>query len=330
MSYQQPPVVNNSEGKVRKAGFELEFSGIELQQAAEIIVSLYGGEIKEIHRYHIEVKNTDLGTFRVELDAQILQKMARQNIGMELDAQSIRKSIEDVVDRLAKTVVPIEIVMPPVSITELDRLEELRKKLQENKAEGTDSSFVHAFGMHINTEVPELSPDVVLRYLRSFLVVYPWLSDTLKIDIARRLSPFVDPFPDKYTRIVLEPSYQPSFHEIIEDYIEYNATRNRPLDLMPVFGMIDNALISSVMEGEKNAPRPTFHYRLPNSRINDPGWRFETEWNNWLVVEKLADNKEMLDKLSRLYLLRRKQKVMSFQREWTATLRILLELDEQE
>ncbi|MDZ7681994.1 MAG: amidoligase family protein [Fodinibius sp.] len=82
------------------------------------------------------------------------------------------------------------------------------------------------------------------------------------------------------------------------------------------------------MEGEKNDPRPTFHYRLPNSRINNPNWRFEEEWNHWLAVEKLAGNNEMLDKLCRLYLVRNKQKVMSFRKQWAQTVRILLDLDE--
>lgn len=330
MAYQQPPVQYNSDGEDRKVGLELEFSGIELHKIAEIIVSIYGGVIIEKHRYHYEVKDTELGTFRVELDARILQKMARQNMDVTFDEQSIRKSIEDVVDKLAKTVVPVEVVMPPLRVSELEKLEQLRTKLQENKAEGTDTSFVHAFGMHINIEVPELAPVSVLNYLKAFIIVYPWLLNILEINISRKISPFVDAFPDKYSRMVIDPSYQPSFQQMIEDYIEYNNTRNRPLDMMPVFGMINNKLIRKVMEGEKNDPRPAFHYRLPNSRINEPGWRFEEEWNNWLVVERLASDKAMLEKLSRLYLYRRKQKVIAFRNEWAQTISILLGLDEQE
>lgn len=330
MTYQQPPVVNNSDGENRKVGLELEFAGIELRETAEIIASLYGGEIKEEHRYHFEINDTRVGNFRVELDAQILQKMARQNMNMAFDEQSLRKSIEEIVDKLAKTVVPIEVVMPPLPVSRLEKLEKLRQKLQENKAEGTDTSLVHAFGMHINIEVPELAPAPVLQYLKAFIVLYPWLLDVLKINISRKISPFVDPFPDKYARMVLESSYQPSFQRMIEDYIEYNNTRNRPLDMMPVFGMVNNKLIQKVMEGEKNDPRPALHYRLPNSRIDDPGWRFEKEWNKWLVVERLASDKELLDRLSRLYLVRRKQKMLAFHKEWAQTIKILMGLDEQE
>lgn len=82
------------------------------------------------------------------------------------------------------------------------------------------------------------------------------------------------------------------------------------------------------MKGSKNDPRPAFHYRLPNSRIDDPGWRFEDEWNLWLEIEKLAGDKEMLHKLSRLYVIRKKETILSFHKEWANTVTILLDFDE--
>lgn len=334
MSFLLPPIINSKDGKPRKVGLELEFAGIEPMEAARIITRVFGGTITEEHRYHIDISGTDLGDFRVELDARILRKMAEENIfdklGIELEEDSVRQSIEDVVDKMARSVVPIEIVMPPVKINELDKLEKLRKALQENKAKGTSTSMMHAFGMHLNIEAPDLQTSTLLRYLRAFMIAYPWLLVVLKIDMTRRFSPFVDSFPEKYVRLVLNPDYRPDIDQMIKDYIEYSSTRNRPLDMMPIFGMLNEELIASVMEGAKNDPRPTFHYRLPNSRIDNAGWRFEDEWNHWLVVEKLAANDEMLEKLSRLYLLRRDETVISFRKEWAKTLKILLDLDEQE
>lgn len=332
MSYKQPPITKNAKGDQRKIGLELEFTGIKIEEVAEIIQSLYGGKLKEEHRYHFEILETELGDFRVELDARILRKMASENIfeklGINLDEESIRKSIEGVVDKLAKAVVPLEIVMPAVSIDEVHQLENLRRGLQENRAEGTHTSLVHAFGMHINIESPDLNPATLRRYLRSFILLYPWLLETLDIDITRRISPFVDSFPKKYAELILDPAYNPDQKQLIEDYIEFNPTRNRPIDMMPIFEMLDAELIQPVMEGEKNDPRPTFHYRLPNSRIDDPDWRFEHEWNHWLAVEQLAGDDEMLNKLSRLYLLREKETVIAFRKEWAKTIAILLDLDE--
>jgi hypothetical protein len=332
MSYTFPSTEKNAQGDQRKVGLELEFAGIEIESAAKIVQSLYGGELHREHRYHFEIKDSELGNFRVELDARILRKMASQDFfskwGMDLDEESIRKSLEDVVDKLAKTVVPLEVVMPPVPLNELHRLEELRRELQKNRAEGTHTSLVHAFGMHINVESPDLETGTLLRYLRSFIILYPWLLEELEIDFSRRISPFVDSFPQKYVKKILDPSYTPDQEQFISDYVEFNPTRNRPIDMMPIFGMLNEKLIHPVMEGKKNEPRPTFHYRLPNSRINDKDWRFEDEWNHWLEIEKLAEDKEMLHKLCRLYLRRKEETVISFRKEWAQTVIILLDLDE--
>jgi len=332
MAYTLPPIANNAKGDQRTVGLELEFAGIEIDETAQIIQKLYGGQIEKVHRYNYEILGTELGHFRVELDARILRRMASQNLlaklGIDVEEDSIGKSIEDIVDRLARVVVPLEIVMPPVPIQELHQLEELRDQLQKNRAEGTLTSIIHVFGMHINVEAPDLQITTLLKYLRSFIILYPWLLETLEVDISRRISPFVDPFPVRYARKILEPSYNPDRKQFIRDYLNFNPTRNRPVDMMPIFGMLEPELIQPVMEGEKNDPRPTFHYRLPNSRIDDPDWLFEDEWNHWLAVERLAADEEMLHKLSRLYLVRKKETLISFYREWSATVKILLGLDE--
>ena len=332
MAYQLPPEKFNQQEKVRSVGLEIEFSGLGIQQSAEIIASLYGGKIQKSHRHHVEVVNSEFGDFRIELDARILRKMAQEDVfdtsDLDLDKKTFRKSLEKIIDKLAMSVVPVEIVMPPVPIDELHKLEELRVALQQNKAEGTGASFVHAFGMHINIEAPDLESTTLRKYLQAFMLLYPWLLARLDIDISRRISPFVDPFPEQYVRNLLDEDYTPDVGELISDYVTYNPTRNRPLDMMPIFGMLNNKLIEPVMEGEKNDPRPTFHYRLPNSKVDDKNWRFEDEWNYWLAVEKLVNNTEMLRKLSRLYLARDRDTLMSFREEWAQTVQILLEPDE--
>lgn len=332
MAYKLPRIVDTNDGKARRVGLELEFAGIEIEKAAEIIQSLFGGRLQKENRYHYEILDTELGNFRVELDARVLRKMASEELfsqwGIELDEETFRRPLEEVVDKLAKTVVPLEIVMPPVPIQKLHRLESLRDKLQKNKAEGTHTSLVHAFGMHINVESPDLRISTLLRYMRSFMILYPWLLQVLEIAFSRRLSPFVDPFPNKYVNKVLDPAYDPDQEQFIEDYLEFNPTRNRPLDMMPIFAMLNEKLLQPVMEGKKNEPRPTFHYRLPNSSIDDPEWRFEDEWNHWLEIEKLAGDEEMLNKLSRLYITRKKETVLAFRKEWATTVTILLDLDE--
>ena len=332
MTLQEPIISKNTNGKFRQVGLELEFSGLDLAEAAGLIKELYGGEVIEKHRYEYEVNETELGDFRVELDARILRKMADQDIfeklGFNFEAETILKSVEDFLDKAAKTVVPLEVVMPPVAINEISELEALRKKLQQHKAEGTKASLMHIFGMHINIESPDLEVSTLLRYLRSILLVYPWLLQKLDIDISRKLSPFVDPYPQKYVHKVLDTDYDPSEEQFIDDYLDFNATRNRPVDFLPILAMLDEDKINSRLEDEKNTPRPTFHYRLPNSKIDDPEWSFTEEWNYWMMVEKLAEDESLLEKLSQLYRLRKEKSLVSFKKEWAEVITIFLEPDE--
>lgn len=332
MSINTPPITKNADGKTRTVGFELEFAGLELLKTAEIIQQAFGGKIVEENKYEFEIIDTELGDFRVELDARILQKMADDNflekLGFDVDKSKIGNSIEEALDKMAKSVVPTEIVMPPIPLDTIERLEYLQVQLQKNKAEGTKTSIIHAFGMHMNIECPDLEPETLLRYLKSFMVVYPWLVEKLDIDITRRVSPFVDPFPGKYVQLVLDENYNPDRESLMDDYLKFNPTRNRPLDMMPIFGLFDEKRIMKVLEGEKNNSRPTFHYRLPNSKIDEPEWKFSHEWNDWCVIEKLANDSELLPKLCELYLLRKRKTLVSFKKDWAETISILLDLDE--
>lgn len=323
----------NHEGQPRRIGFELEFAGLEIEEAAEIIRGLYGGEVQKRHRYQYSVTDTALGDFEVELDARILKKMAGTKLladwDFDIDEEALKDSIGDILDKLAKAVIPLEIVMPPLPVDETARLEALRKELQAQKAEGTETSWMHAFGMHINIETPGLDAQTMLRYLRAFFILYPWLLETLNIDLSRRISPFIDHFPVRYVELVLDPEYAPSRDQLISDYLEFSPTRNRPLDMMPIWALIAEESVSEALGDEKNKPRPTFHYRLPNSRVEDPGWSFQVELERWIEVEKLAGNSEMLHKLSRLYLVRKRETFVSFRKEWAQTAAILLDLDEE-
>ncbi len=332
MTIRKPPVVTNSDNESRKVGLEVEFSGVELERVAEIIHSLYGGEVEERNRYDYRITGTSLGDFAIELDARLLQKMVQQRFfdlpEIDFDTNKLTASLEQVVDRIAKTVVPVEIGMPPVEIDELEELEKLRQKLHEEQAEGTGSSLINAFGLHINIESPGLDADTLLRYLRSFLLLYPWLVEKLDIDITRNLSPFIDPFPKKYVNLILNPDYEPEMERLVDDYLEHNPTRNRPLDMLPIFSLFKPDPVEEAIGSEKNRPRPTFHYRLPNSKVADPEWSFVEEWNWWCRVEQLAGRPEMISKLSRLYLMKAEKSLISFKKEWVETLSILLEIDE--
>src|SRR4051794_21433920 len=68
-----PPVVHNERGEVRKAGFELEFSGMSLNLAATLVRTVFGGEHVAETTFVHRVRGTRFGDFQVEIDTTVLK-----------------------------------------------------------------------------------------------------------------------------------------------------------------------------------------------------------------------------------------------------------------
>ncbi|MGK5092366.1 amidoligase family protein [Deltaproteobacteria bacterium TL4] len=215
---------------------------------------------------------------------------------------SIKSTVEEFLARVASTVVPYEITTPPFPIDKLAEMEKLRKVMQENSALGTTASIIYAFGLHINPEVPSMKAESLLRHIRAFILLYEWIFEESEVAISRRLSPYIDEFPKAYCRWVLEPSYNPTMDELIDDYLKHNPTRNRPLDMLPVFTLINKKKIRRQLKDEKINPRPTFHFRLPNCLVDIASWTIAQEWNHWVQVERLAADPRAIQILSKKYL----------------------------
>lgn len=301
-AFQLPPEMRNADGAERRVGFELEFAGLELARAAEAVVELFGGRVVPDDFYRCRIVDAEMGTFTIEVDARLLRDerylLQLRRLGVPVDEARIREPIEKALGWLAELLVPFEVATPPIPLSELQRIEELRAALADRQARGTGSSLRYAFGLHINPESPALDLDTVLRHLRAFLALYDWLVEASEIDLTRSLTPFIDPFPAAYRRLVLDPSYRPSMETLAADYVAHNPTRNRPLDLLPILAhVLGEDVLTALEDDELVSPRPAFHYRLPNCRIDEPGWTVAAEWNRWVEVERLAATPEALDRL---------------------------------
>src|SRR5215208_5512234 len=68
-----PPFVHNSRAEVRKAGFELEFSGMSLNLSATLVRTVFGGEHVAKTTFVHRVRGTSVGTFAVEIDTRVLK-----------------------------------------------------------------------------------------------------------------------------------------------------------------------------------------------------------------------------------------------------------------
>ncbi len=324
-----PPVRNNEAGKPRKMGLEIEFSGLTIDRIVSLVVMCYGGEPEPESNYKKFVRGTRLGDFTIELDWVLLQKLARtdyakkigEEVGVVIDARW-QKRVEKLLATTAEAIVPYEVSFPPVPFDTIPELEELRKAICRMRGKGTSASPFNAFGLHLNPEIPSADTNVILRYFQAFLLLYEWLRLSHEIDIMRKITPFIDPFPEKYVLEVLDTGYKPDAGKLIDDYLEHNPTRNRPLDMLPLFAWLDEDRVRNRLDEELIRPRPTFHYRLPNSSIDDPDWTFTKEWNVWVEVERLAESGRKMSDMQQLYLERKRHPVTSWAETWLREMRI--------
>jgi hypothetical protein len=307
-----PPRLRTSLGDVRRVGIEIEFGGPGVAEAAAIVRALYGGDIAVEwgeEGLGCRVAGTALGDFRVELDsAPLLAHRLRSPLGrLGLPPRAI-DAAERWLARVAAVWVPREIVSPPVPIPDLGRLEPLREALYAHRAAGTRASPLYSFAFQLNPEVPALDATSLRAHLQAFLLLYEWLVEVADLALARRLGPFIDPFPEAYRRRVVDPAYAPDLDALVDDYLASTPTRNRPLDMLPVFAwLFPERVAARAREPDKLHPRPAFHYRLPNSLVDDRAWSFAREWNRWVEVERLAADDDARAALGEAFLARSPQ-----------------------
>ncbi|MCA9664735.1 MAG: amidoligase family protein [Myxococcales bacterium] len=298
--FHTPPRARRQDGALRRAGFELELAGLGVRDVAEVVRRLFGGEIDERSAFVAAVQETRFGDFEVCIDSKLLSSQRYldllHELGLELDGRALQ-TLESLIGQVAGLIVPTEIVTPPLPIDQIGELERLRRALRLADAEGTRASLRYAFGLHINIEVPDLSAKTLTSTLKAFVLLYERIVHAGEIDISRRLTPYIEPFGDDYTKLLLDPRYWPDTTQLVADYLRFNPTRNRPLDMLPVFAEIDGERVARAVRGDERelvSARPAYHYRLPNCQIDEPGWTLASEWNRWVEVERLSANPERI------------------------------------
>ncbi|AMD01463.1 MULTISPECIES: amidoligase family protein [Halomonas] len=310
---QSPPTPLSYQGRPRRVGVEIEFAGLPPLGTAELVHSLFGGEISVVSPHRFKVEETRWGTFVIELDTQyahpdakLLQEVPRKESEWERQRRQMRVELHNRTRQLIGDVVtglvPTEVVCPPVPWDELTELDALFMALYSHGAKGTDASLLYGFGLHLNPEVASLDVAYILKQLRAYLLMAEWLRQEIDIDITREVLPHANPFPKPYALKVLAPDYAPDLDGLIADYIAFNPTRNRELDLYPLFAFLRPDYPHELFHDTLVKARPTFHYRLPNAQLSQLGWGAVVEWNRWVEVERLAADDEALTKRSADYI----------------------------
>jgi uncharacterized membrane protein YdjX (TVP38/TMEM64 family) len=282
----EPPLPVDQRSHPRMVGVEIEFLRLELGAACEVIARLFGGRIETVHEHALRVVGTQLGDFKVELDSHALTEIAKKK-RRRLPIRLWERIKGAVLGVIAQTWTPSEITTAPIPADRLNELDRLVHALGRAGAGGTDDGLLAVVAVHFNPTAPS-DPRLLRDYIRAYSLLHERLEQVLHVDPGRRAFRYATAYPRAYRRLVLAPDYTPDLSQLIDDYVRYNPTRNRGLDMMPVFAHLDPERVRAVTSDPRIKGRPTFHFRLPNSQVSDPDWRITDEWRAWLEVERLA------------------------------------------
>jgi len=297
IDFLEPPVVHNEQGEVRTVGVEIEFVGPSAEETVQALQEALGGRLIEVDPHSFVLKDSAIGELTVELDSRILHP--GKGYGSR---KGVLPKIAALFGFAASYLVPCELVTAPMPINRLPDLDRVLDILRKLGAKGTQDAALYAFGLHFNPEVPRQDARTLAAHMKSFVLLNPWLRREVSPDRTRNLLGFADPFPTEYVRRIVSPDYWPDIPRFIDDYLSANPTRNRDLDLLPLLHHLDCDRVRAVLPNEKINGRPTFHYRLPDARVSDRGWSIAPDWNRWVAVERLAADRETLDKVGSTYL----------------------------
>lgn len=297
-----PPSLTDEDGLPRRAGFEFELGNLPVLKTAGFLRESLGGELAAKNPFEANLEGTRLGKLKIERDAEALKSVRYRKwlaqLGIEFEPGSFGHGIEENIDNASSLIIPCEVVTEPIPFDKLDALDELVATLTELGAEGTQDSLLYAFGMHINPSAPALDAVTLRRHLQAFILLYSWIVETAEIDLTRRFfTKFIDPFPQRYVERILRENYTPSLEEFTADYLRDNPTRNRALDMLPLLAEVRPEQVMAALKEEERKlvrARPAFHYRLPDCKVNVPGWSAASAWNQWVYVEMLAADENLL------------------------------------
>ncbi|MBK1635962.1 amidoligase family protein [Rhodovulum adriaticum] len=282
-----PPVpANTAAGTPRRVGVEIEFGGLTEAEAAALVTDTIGGDVETKTAHDLTVEQTAWGKVKVCLDTAWRDQAGHALADLGLD--------------LSRAVVPVEIVTPPLPPDALPALDDLRGRLRRAGATGSRNGVLLGFGLHLNPEIASEGTDAIVPVARAFALLEDWLRKADPIDPSRRVLPFIEPYPRPFVDRLAAEARDWSLDTFITAYLTDTPTRNRGLDMLPCLRHLaeDRVVRALGADARQISARPAFHYRLPDCRIDEIGWRIAYEWNRWAMVEALAANTVELNRLA--------------------------------
>lgn len=282
-SFTPLPYPNTSKGAPRKTGVEVEFSGLDTDETSKIVQTALGGTREGDDPFCRDIVGTTIGDIKVELDTPATKAS---------DNTLVRKGLD-----VAAAVVPLEIITQPLDLDELATFDAFLPKLRREGAEGSRSGALLGFGVHLNPEVVSTTDAHTMNTIRAYGLLENYVRQLEKLDLTRRMLPFVSPWPDAFTSDILDPGV-----ETLEDLIPVTArhitSRNHGLDLLPLLKFAHPEVFEQCFADMNTKARPAYHFRLPDCRIDEPQWTLMQPWALWLLVETVAAHPEAMADLS--------------------------------
>ncbi|SDX87418.1 amidoligase family protein [Citreimonas salinaria] len=269
-------------GAERLCGVEIELAGLTEIEVAEIACHRLGGGFERSAPHVVVLHDSALGDLRVELDTALRKLGGGRLVQQGLDA--------------LRGLIPVEIVTDPLTPRALATLDALREDLRRAGALGSRHGALLGFGVHLN---PARSGDDmrVVRVARAFGLAEDWLRTRRRIDITRRILPFVDPWPAPLTDDLVDAPPD-TLAGLARLYARHTQSRNHGLDLLPLLrDAVPDAYEQAFPRARTIGGRPAYHFRLPDCRIDEPGWSLAEPWADWLAIERVADDSAMTDAL---------------------------------
>lgn len=296
-----PPTTTSYEGLPRRVGVELEFAGLTAVEILDTVTARLGGEAHRETRFEYRITGGAMGDLIVELDAAYMKELAR-TAQQDESRSELERLTDEALAGAAQVVVPWEIVTEPIPMDQVLGLEPVIAALRRAGARGTRHSPWYAFGLHLNPEMPGLDAGTILSYMRSYTCLYDWLVDREQLDPSRKwFTPYIETFDAAYIDMILDPGYAPEVDRLIDDYLQANPTRNKSLDMLPLFAHLAPRRVRETVDDPRVKARPALHYRLPNCDIDREDWNLGVPWGYWLEVEYLAADSERLQRACRAF-----------------------------
>ena len=143
----------------------------------------------------------------------------------------------------------------------------------------------------------------VTAFMKSFALLNAWLRREVSPDATRNLLGFADPFPTGLRA-------QDRIAELLAGHRSPSSTTisppTRPGTAISIFCRCcitsTRRACAQCCRTRRSTGGPTFHYRLPDARVSDPGWSIAPDWNRWVCVERLAADRERLDAVGAAFL----------------------------